>query len=249
MSTQMIAPSQDQAALTALVSKLSSPIVEQARTFEVESSEDYEMAATFMQMLATKKRALTSAFDIKNAETCHPIVLAAYRAKVAAADAYDEVLKPKTHGLDELEQARSIVSGKVLIYDTKAAEAKRKQEAADAAVERKRLEDAALVEAEQLRASGDSELADLVLENAANAPAPVVVLPKSTPAVGSMMRTREDWKFEVINEEEVIKNYPDLCSADPVKIGAMVRSQKKLAVGKWKGIRVWCEKKFHGRTA
>lgn len=253
MSTQMVVPNQDQAALTALVSKLASPIVEQAHSLEVETREDYEFVATFMQMLATKKKALMAAFDVKNPATCHPIVLAAYRAKVAAAQAYDEVLKPSAHGLAELEEARKIASDKVLSYDIKAAELKRKGEAEAAAVEKKRLEDVAMEQARQLEAQGESELAQQVVQQAIEAPAPVVILPSERPEVNGTMQARDNYKFEIVNEREAfeyaLKHDPEILSLDPVKIGQKTRSQKKLAIGKWPGIRVWNDRKFHGRSS
>ena len=97
-------------------------------------------------------------------------------------------------------------------------------------------------EAEALQASGETELAEQVIQQAAEAPAPVVVLPKETPKM-SEIQARETWQFEVVDEKLVPREF---MSPDPKKIGAVVRSQKKLA--NIPGVRIWSEKNFHGRT-
>ena len=105
------------------------------------------------------------------------------------------------------------------------------------------LEAAAVAEAESLQAIGETELAEQVIQQAVEAPPPVVVLPKETPKMKEM-QARETWQFEVVDEKLVPREF---MSPDPKKIGAVVRSQKKLA--SIPGVRIWSEKNFHGRTA
>jgi len=254
MATQTIVPAEDSAQLQALVSKLSSPIVEQAQQFEIETPEDYEMSASFMQVVATKKKTLTQASDVKNEATAHPIVLKAYRAREAAKALFDELLKPFKHGLEELEAARKIISDKQFVYDDKRAQEKRELEARLAAEEKKRLDDLAAEQARNLKLAGEPELAEQVLQQAAEAPAPVIVLPPTVPTnLGQQQRSREDWKAEITDPraafEDALKNHPEILSIDPVKLNSQVRSQKQLAVGKFKGIRVYCERKKYGLSA
>ena len=60
-----------------------------------------------------------------------------------------------------------------------------------------------------------------------------MVLPKETPKMKEM-QARETWQFEVVDEKLVPREF---MSPDPKKIGAVVRSQKKLA--NIPGVRIW----------
>lgn len=254
MSTQIVTPppSVDQAQLAELVTKLASPIVEAARKFEVETEDDCLMAGIFLQGLQKEKKGLDRTFDVKNASTAHPIVLKAYAAFQAAKAAYAEVCKPYDSGMAELEEARRIVSEKILAFETKRAEEKRQEEARQAAEKKQQLDREATERAAQLEAAGESDLAQQVLQEAIDAPPPVVVLQGGKPDTGGAMQGRDNWKFEITNEREAfehaLKHDPEILSLDPVKIGQKTRSQKKLAIGKWPGIRVWNDRKFHGRA-
>ena len=74
---------------------------------------------------------------------------------------------------------------------------RRQEESRQAAIAKQEQEAAALVEAQRLEAEGKTEEAAQVVQEAIEAPAPVVVTPKSYAKVsGVSLRTTWHWKFE-----------------------------------------------------
>lgn len=253
MSTQIVAPNEDSAQLAALVSKLSSPLVRQAQEMTIETAEDYEMVASFKQLVATKRKALKCAFDYKNPLTAHPIIVKTRGVLEAAKAAWEEVVKPFDRGINELAEVDRILDPKIQAYDEKQEALKREQEARDSAADKKRLDDLALREAEQLHASGDHELANQVLEQAISAPAPVTVLPSATPNVGQQFHKKTTYKFRVVNPglipaEMLLPPDQHLTNSEWYpRIAGVVRAQGRMT--KIPGVEVYPEKKFVGQSA
>jgi len=220
MGTAIISPDE--------VAKLVPPVVSQAQQMTVESVEDYEMAGSFLQLIARRRKQIEEVFD--------PIVSKAHGT-------WKEACNQRTKLIDPLEEAKTFVNGKLRAFDAEQDRIRRQEEARLAEIAKKQRDDDAIKEAESLKAAGEHELAEMALQVAAEAPAPVVVLPSSTPKM-SEMQSRVTWKFRIVNEALVPREF---MSPDEKKIGAVVRSQKSMA--KIPGIEIYSEKDFHGRTA
>jgi hypothetical protein len=252
MATQVVTPSNDSAQLAEMVSKLSSPLVEQAKKMEIKTSEDYEMVAAFKQLVATKRKALKTAFDWNNT-SAHPIVLKVRAALNAAQAAWDETAKPFKRGLEELAEVDKILDPKIEFYENEQARIKREKEAAGALIEKQRLDALALEEAQQLEAQGEPELAQMVLQQAVEAPAPVVVHKSEVPGVGSQFHKKTNYKFRITNVKLIPQEMllpPDQHLNDPdwyPRIASTVKAQGQMT--KIPGIEVYPEKKFVGQAA
>lgn len=123
------------------------------------------------------------------------------------------------------------------------AEQRRLQEEA-----RKEQEQRALEEAQHLQAQGQHEAAEQVVQEAIEAPAPVVLVEKEKIEGVSM---RSVWKWEIVDLAKIPHNLL-VVSKNPANglnqeisttgIGALVRSLKKMAEQQIPGIRVWEDK-------
>lgn len=253
MSSQIVVPNEDSAQLTAMVANLSSPLIRQAQEMTIDTPEDFEMVGSFKQLVATKRKQLRTAFDHKNPHTAHPIVVKTHGVLAAAKAAWDEVTKPFDRGIDELAQVDRILDPKIGTYLDRVAAETKKREAADAAAEKKRLDDEALAEAQQLRDAGEPELADMVIQQAVEAPAPTVVHESTTPNVGSQIHAKTPYKFRVTKPELIPQGMllpPDQHLHDPSwypRIAGVVRAQGRMT--KIPGIEVYPERKFVGQSA
>ena len=205
-----------------------SRIVRQAQEMTIETKEDYEMAGVLMGMIAKRRKA--------NWDRVTVVVDQNHRAWKAACDLRNDAVRNE-------DEAEKILNRKLQAFDAEQERLRREREAAESARLKKEQEAAAVAEAESLQAIGETELAEQVIQQAVEAPPPVVVLSKDTPKMKEM-QARETWQFEVVDEKLVPREF---MSPDPKKIGAVVRSQKKLA--NIPGVRIWSEKTFHGRTA
>jgi len=202
------------------IEKMVPQVVTQAQRMTVASGEDYEMACTFLQFVAGRKKQVEEVFD--------PIVSKAHAA-------HKEAVAQKKKFMDPLLQAETSVKGKVSIYRMEEDRNRRAEEQRLAEIARKEAEERALAEAAQLEASGEKELAEMVLETAAEAPAPVVVIESFVPKQAGVSG-RTNWKYRIVNESLIPREF---LSVDPVKIGAVVRSQKGMT--KIPGIEVYSE--------
>lgn len=202
------------------VAKLIPPVVSQAQQLQVIDLEDHEMACSFLQLIATRKKQIGEAFD--------PIVSKAY-------ETHKEAVAQRKRLLDPLETAERNVKGKVATFLAEKERERRAEEFRLAEEEKKKRESEALEQAAQLEAAGDKEMAAMVIQQAAEAPAPVVVLQSFVPR-GVGVSTQKNWKFRIVNEALVPREF---MSPDEKKIGAVVRSQKSLA--KIPGVEIYPE--------
>lgn len=205
------------------VAKLIPAVVSQAQQISIASTEDYEDACTFLQFIAGRKKQVDEVFD--------PIVKKAH-------ETHKEAVAQKKKVMDPLVMAELTVKGKVRSYSDEQERIRKAEEIRLQAEAKAAADAAALVEAAQLEAQGDKELADLVIENAASAPAPVVVLPPATPRV-SGVSTRSNWKFRYRNGELAsLKELVQAAAKDDsllaylthkdTAIGPVVKAQKSL---------------------
>ena len=215
MATAIITPQE--------VERLVPAVVAQANQIVVKDAEQYEFACSFLTLVANRKKQVADVFD--------PIVKKAY-------DTHKEAVAQKKKFMEPLEQAEISVKSKVTVWRQEEDRKRRQEELRLAEEARKKQEEEALAEAAQLEASGDKELADLVLENAAQAPAPVVSVPTSVPKFDGVA-SRTNWKWRKKGSElDAIKTLVKAAAADDrllgflqfneTAIGSVVRSQKSL---------------------
>jgi hypothetical protein len=209
------------------VAKLVPAVVSQSQQITVGDSEDYEMACSFLTLIATRKKQVGETFD--------PIVQKAYAA-------WKEATAQRSKFLDPLDEAEINVKRKVTVWRLESERLRQEKEARDAAIAKKAADDQALQEAEQLIANGEPELADMVLQNAAEAPPPVVVAPSTVPKQEGIAK-KTTWKFRITNEALIPREY---MSPDQVKIGAIVRTQKQLT--KIPGVQAYPEESVSVRS-
>ena len=193
----------------ATVERLVSPISQQAHALKIVSTDDYELACTFLQLIARRKLQVGETFD--------PIVgkaLAAHREAVAQRKKF----------LDPLLQAESITKGKIAAYRADVERQRRAEERKLQAAAIAQAQADAAAQAEQLRTAGEPELAEITIQEATSAPAPVVVL-ESSISKQEGISGRKTWKYRIVDESLIPREF---LSPDPVKIGAVVRSQKAL---------------------
>jgi hypothetical protein len=182
--------------------------------------------------------------------------------KASAAKTHKEVCALETFALQPWDDGYTLIERGMMAYkreqDRKAQEAQEKA-AADA---RKRQEEESLMRAQTMQDEGRPEEAAAILEAP---PAPIPVAPVAAPpklTKGSSVR--ENWTFVVEDETKIVemlidcisggKSFADLSKVgdlirdfftlDPKKVGAFVRSQKKGAVGRIPGVRVWNDEKI-----
>jgi hypothetical protein len=161
------------------VAKIVPATVAQAAGITIADSIDYELACSFLTMIAGRKKQVGETFD--------PIVKKSY-------DAWQEAIKQRKKFLDPLETAEADVKKKVATWHDEQERLRREQEQRDTQAAREAQEAAALQEAAELEANGEKELAQMVLEDAAKAPAPVVVTPSSVPKQAGIAKQKV-WKW------------------------------------------------------
>lgn len=194
-----------------------SAIVQRARALEVRTHADLELAAAELQKITRLQDGIHEALD--------PIADLQNKAHKATTGLRARLLAGP-------EEARQIIRGKVGAYEAEQERVRRELEA-KAAAEQKRLQDeAALREATALADAGETEAALAIVEEAANAPAPIVEI--AAPKVEGLS-FRSEWGFQVVDRSKIDPRFmvPDLKA-----IAGVVRSMKKNAEQIVGGIRV-----------
>jgi hypothetical protein len=207
--------------------QLVSPLVTQARSLAIETTDDYENASAFLQLIAERKQKVGEVFD--------PIVEKAHAA-------HKEAVAQRNKLLDPLRVIELDVKNKIARFRSDQERKRRAEELRLQEEAHQKAEADALAQAEQLQAAGEPELAGMVIEEAVAAPAPVVVLPSTVPKQDGISG-RTNWKYRITDEAVIPREY---LSPDPVKIGAVVRAQKSLA--RIPGIEVYPEESVSVRA-
>lgn len=209
-----------------------SKVVGQAKDLTIVSAEDYEFGCSFLTLLANRLKEADATFD--------PSIKAAHQA-------HKEAVALKSRFTAQLLEAQVVVKRKISDWRAeqerlRVAEERRLMEEA-----RQRQEAEALAQAAELEAQGERELATLVIEEAVNAPAPVVVQQSLIPKQeGISARVNWKWRFAVgedIGLRELVaaaatdeRLLAYLCVNEKA-VGAVVRAQKGLT--KIPGIEVY----------
>jgi hypothetical protein len=218
-----------------------SAIVKQAEDITIEAPEDYEIACSFLTMVVDRKN---FAFEKTN-----PVVESAHKTWKAACALRTEATSP-------WEVAEGIAKKKIAAYDEKKEQERKRLEQEQTAFLLNQRQEQAITEATQLEAQGDKELADLVLEEAANAPAPVVVLPPLVQKQEGIAKT-VNWKWRYKDgEAETLRLLVKAAAADDrwlaylcaneTAFGGDARTKKNLA--KVPGVEFYPEHSVSVRT-
>jgi hypothetical protein len=210
METQEITPE--------VASKQALTVYDQAKAITVKDNDTMTQADDLIKSMRLVRKEIGLAFDpiIAKAFAAHKEAKAQKdRAELPLIQA-EEFLKPQIKSyLAEQERIRIEKENELRLQAQKAEEERR------------------IVEAAQLEAEGHKEEAEAVLEK----PAPIVMptVEKTTPKA-DMRLYRKVWKFRVISEAEIPREY---LKVDDVKIGGVVRAMKgKTSI---KGIQVYEE--------
>jgi hypothetical protein len=205
------------------VAKLVPAVVSQSEQITVSDSEDYEMACSFLTLIATRKKQVGETFD--------PIVAKAHSTWKEACAQREKFLSP-------LNVAEQTVKSKVTSWRIDEEKKRREEEARLQQIAKQEQDERALAEAAQLEANGEKELADIVLQEAASAPAPVVVAPVTVPKQDGIAK-KTNWKWRYKNgESSALIAMVKAAAADPrligylcfneTAVGATVRAQKSM---------------------
>lgn len=220
MSTAQVAPPTD-ISTPKDIQSIVPAIVRRAEEITIETAEDYEEAGHALKWVAGQTKKFLEWFE--------PHVKRAY-------DNWKSLTADREARIGPANEARKIIEGKMQTWRVDQ-EAKRRALETEAR-EKARLEELARAneEAKSLESSGDVELAQVVREQAAAAPAPVIVVESSVPKVSGISKAKETWKFRIVNEALIPREY---MTPNMAAIGGVVRAQKKKCV--IPGIEVYCE--------
>ena len=191
------------------------------RGWAIESNTDYSALDAFTKGLQGLKRSIVDDFA---------------ESKKAAMEAHRSICAQENGHLGKVEQA--IKEGKVKLFAWDKAQEKARQEAEDRAraEAKEKADQDALDAADAAQRAGHHEDARAIIEEAAQAPAPTVILPSSTPKRSTVIRTVKKFRFK---DTKAVK--PDFLMPDEKKIGGIVRSMGRAAEAIVGGIEVYEE--------
>lgn len=181
---------------------------EQAKDFVIRHTQDYEAAGADVARIRDLEKELADEWG------CHPVV-----------QAYKVLQQRKINLAETLEASRKTLKLKMFTFENDQEQKRREEEARIAADLKAKADADALALAQAAQDAGDSAGAEAVLDEAINAPAQVVVIPKQTPKIAGHVR-RVIPKFRIVNEALIPRQY---LTPDEKKIGGVIRSLKSAA--------------------
>jgi hypothetical protein len=140
----------------------------------------------------------------------------------AAFQAHRALVKEKADAEAPLTEAEGIIKRSLVAFSEEQERIRREEQRRLEDLARKQAEEQALAEAQALEAAGATAEAQQVIEEAAAAPAPVVMVESSTPKMAGISY-RSTWKWRTVNEKLIPREY---LTVDTVKIGGVVRALK-----------------------
>jgi hypothetical protein len=193
---------------------------EYAAAIAVATHEQYTEACDFIKAVARTRKEVEDTFG--------PI-------KQKAHAAWKETVAQENKFLAPLDQATTLVKGKIGSFLAEQERQRRAEEEKAREIARKEAEDRAIAEAAELARQGESKAAEQVIEQAVSAPAPVVVIPNAVQKQEGIA-TRKVWKYRIVNTSLIPREY---LAVDEQKIGQVVRAMKDMA--KIPGVEVYSE--------
>ncbi len=182
--------------------------------------------------------------------------------KASAKKTHSEVCALETFALQPWKEGYDLIERAMNDYRRKQEQAAAEAQAAAAAAAKKKADDEALLLAQTAQDEGRPEEAEVIMQAP---PAPRAVAPAiSAPKLSKGSSVRDNWTFVVEDDRRIVEmllecisdpnRLPELIKAgdlirdffslDTKKVGAFVRAQKKGAVGRIPGVRVWNDEKI-----
>lgn len=161
-------------------------ILAQAQDLTVDTKEDYEASGMLLNTLATRQQRIIDFFEepAKQANAVHKFITGLRATLVLPLQQAEQLLKNRRRDWRNEEERKRVLKEEE--------ERKKAKEEADAR---------AIEEAKQLAEIGETAAAEIVIERAATAPAPPVIIPSTVPKQAGH-NIRKVWKFRVKNPSE-----------------------------------------------
>ncbi len=192
--------------------------------FDVPEPERQALETDIQSQLARLPAAITDAGTYQRAKQSLPVlkqaegtVLAFFRdMKDAAFKAHRAITTKETAQLKPIKEERNRMAGLIVGWEREQERRRREADLRQQAALQQRLQDTAVEEAAALESAGEPDLAAQVLEQALDAPAPVVVTPSATVAVAGVS-VREHWQF-VYDGASPNRKWKDLTDAQRKRV-------------------------------
>jgi|SRR6185437_522383 len=201
----------------------------QAKDLQINSNDDYEASGSLMTIIATRKNEVKRGID-------EPIE-AANKVHKFLTGIRSILLRP-------YEQADLLLQERREAWRQKCEKEDQERRDEEQRLAKEAQEAQAMTEAAELAAAGEHEAADIVLEQAASAPPPPIMVQSSVPKQAGIS-LRRSWIFVITNPKLVKKEF---LSPDEKKIKPIVDRLGKDAVSIVGGIEVHPKSKESVRT-
>jgi hypothetical protein len=180
-------------------------LINQAQAFTIDDATDYDFSLTIAEEAIRRIKAIKDFFA--------PTKRLAHQLHGSLCDMENTLLAPYA-------QIERLIKDRRMNWRQAEEKKRREEEAAASRRLQEQKQQEALDQAAQLEKEGEKEAADVVIEQAMNAPAPAVVLQSTVPKQANSA-VRKKWAFRIDNPELVQREY---CSPDEKKIRAIVTS-------------------------
>ncbi len=182
-----------------------------AKSFIISTSTEYEQAADLVKNIRTKAKAVTDLFK--------PI-------KEAANAAHKKAVEQEKRLLDPLKGAETALKAEMNRYTTEAEKARQRAIEAAQAEARKKA-DELIQQADQLEQAGESDMAEMMLNEAQVLNETPVAVGNPSPKVKGVS-SREDYLVEIIDEAAVPISVSGavICPVDLAAVKRMVKATK-----------------------
>jgi len=191
-STAIVVPQikVDEAQLADLQMK-SPTLLKQAEEFTIENEDDYVGSLALVNIAIDGENTIDKFFE---------------EPKTLAFQLHRSITSRVAFLKNPYGKVRDIISGKRRDYRAKVEKADREREALQREIAKKAADEQALADAQALAAQGEHEAADQILEQAAKAPPPAVVVQSSiTKQAGTTLR--KPWTFRIDDPDKVPVEY------------------------------------------
>ena len=198
----------------------SGPVLTEAKDFAIETEDDYTASSSFLSLVAERIKKVDTTFEkpIKDAFGVHRFLTGLRNTLLMPYQQADKIVKERRRDWRNQKEREDQIRNEQ--------ERQKAKEEADAR---------ALEEAAELASAGEQEAADIIIQRAADAPPPPVIIPSSIPKETGHT-VRKFWAFRIVNATLIKREFME---PDEVKIRAIVSKLGKDAVSIIGGIKVY----------
>jgi hypothetical protein len=178
-------------------------LVAQAQDLEIVDNDDYLTSGTLLDLVLDRQKKITDFFEepAKQANNVHKFITS-LRATL----------------LTPLQQVEELMKGRRRDFRTKQERKRRLKEEEERKLAKEQAEQEAIREAAQLEEIGETEAANTIIERAASAPPPPVVVPSTIPKEQGKS-VRKVYKFRITNAKLIKREF---LMPDESNIGSIV---------------------------